>query len=71
MAPNGAVEEFREATGKQVEDILIDVSHATAGYLATFFQSMQMSAPYVTEQELFNRLLALEAMEPQEVLHLD
>lgn len=71
MPPNGAVEGFREATGKQVEDILIDVSHATAGYLATFFQSMQMSAPYVTEQELFNRLLALEAVEPQEVLHLD
>lgn len=70
MPPSGTVEGFREATGKQVEDILIDVAHAAAGYLAAFFRSMQMSAPYVTEQELFNRLLALEGVEPQQVQYL-
>ncbi|MBI3432986.1 MAG: hypothetical protein HY018_12340 [Hydrogenophilales bacterium] len=67
MPPSGTVDGFREATGKQVEGILIAVAHAAAGYLAAFFRSMQMSAPYETEQELFNQLLALEGVEPQQV----
>jgi hypothetical protein len=70
MPPPPTIEDFRQATGIQIEDILIAVSHAAAGYLAAFFRSMQMSAPYVTEQELFNRLLALEGVEPQEVQYL-
>lgn len=71
MLPNGTVEGFRDATAKQVEDILLDVAHAAAGYLCAFFRSRRMSAPYVVEQELFNQLLTLEGVEPQEVLQLD
>lgn len=71
MPLNGTVDGFREATAKQVEDILVEVAHAAAGYLCAFFRSRRMPAPYVVEQELFNQLLALEGVEPQKVLHLD
>jgi hypothetical protein len=70
MPQNPTVEDFREATGKQVEDILVDVAHAAAGYLAAFFQSQKMPAPYVAEQEIFNRLLALEGVESQKIDHM-
>lgn len=71
MPLNGTVDGFREATAKQVEDILVEVAHAAAGYLCAFFRSRRMPAPYVVAKELFNQLLALEGVEPQKVLHLD
>ena len=67
LSPTANVEDFRQGTGKQVEDILVAVSHALAGYLATFFRLQNMDAPYVAEQEAFNRLLTLEGVVPQEV----
>lgn len=70
LPTNPTVEGFRQATGLQVEDILTAVAHAVAGYLATFFRSLNMSAPYVAEQELFNRLLALEGVEKQQMERL-
>lgn len=62
---------FREATAKQVNDILLDVSHAAAGYLNAFFRSQRMNGPFLLEQELFNRLLTLEGVEPQEIEQVD
>jgi hypothetical protein len=62
-----AVDDFREATGKQLEDLLISVSHAVAGYVSAFFRSQGMLAPYLAEQELFNRLLSLEGVEPAQL----
>lgn len=67
LPPDPTVESFREATGKQVDDILINVAHAAAGYLNTFFRSQGMATPYSAEQELFNRLLVLEGVGPQEI----
>nr|WP_319565950.1 hypothetical protein [uncultured Rhodoferax sp.] len=67
LPQNSTVENFREATGKQVNDILVDVAHAAAGYLSTFFRSQRMACPYMAEQELFNRLVVHEGVEPQEI----
>jgi hypothetical protein len=64
LPPTPTVEDFKDATGKQLEDLLFAVSHAVAGYASTFFRSQRMLAPYLAEQELFNRLLALEGVEP-------
>lgn len=61
------VEDFRDASSVQVNNIMIDVAHAAAGYLNTFFRTQGMPAPYLEEQEIFNRLLILEGVEPQEV----
>lgn len=68
---NATTEDFREATAKQVNDILLDVAHAAAGYLNAFFRTQGMNGPYLAEQELFNRLLAFEGVEPQEIEHLN
>lgn len=68
---NPTAESFREATGKQVDDILIDVAHAAAGYLNAFFRSQRMAGPYLAEQELFNRVLVLEGVEPQVIDRLE
>jgi hypothetical protein len=65
------VDGFMQATGEQVEEILIAVSHAFAGYLATFFALQSMDAPYVAEQKIFNRLLSLDGVAPQEVESTD
>lgn len=67
--PNEAsVDDFRDATGKQLVDILCSVSHAIAGYLSTFFAAQKMHKPYAAEQELFNRLLATDGVEPQDIM---
>lgn len=70
LSTNPTTEDFKSSTGKQVEDILSGVAHAAAGYLSAFFRSMNMPAPYEEEQNLFNRLLVLEGVEPQEVERL-
>lgn len=70
LPTNPTVEDFRHATAIQVEDILVAVAHAVAGYLATFFRSLNMSAPHLAEQELFNRLLKLEGVEDQQLERL-
>lgn len=62
-----SVESFRESTRRHVEDILVDLCHGVAGYLSAFFRSQHMVAPYVAEQELFNRFLQFEGIEPQAV----
>lgn len=64
------VNDFREGTGRHVAHILSATSHAVAGYLSAFFRLLGMSAPYLAEQEAFNRLLAAEGIEPQMVEHL-
>jgi hypothetical protein len=64
LPPSPTVEDFKDATGKQLEDLLVAVSHAVAGYVSTFFRSQGMLAPYLAEQDLFNKLLALEGVEP-------
>ncbi|QMV66123.1 hypothetical protein HS968_24040 [Pseudomonas berkeleyensis] len=60
-----SVEEFRQSTVGQMEDMLVAVAHAAAGYLATFYTSQGMKTAASIEQELFNKLLALEGVEPQ------
>ena len=40
------LEDFEDATVKQLEDLLLAVSHAVAGYVSTFFRSQGMQAPY-------------------------
>lgn len=64
LPPSPTVEDFEDATGKQLEDLLFAISHAVAGYASTFFRSQRMLAPYLAEQELFNKLLALEGVDP-------
>lgn len=64
LPPNPTVADFKDATGKQLEDLLLAVSHAVAGYASTFFRRQGMLVPYLAEQELFNKLLALEGVEP-------
>lgn len=64
LPPTATVADFEDATGKQLEDLLFAVSHAVAGYASAFFRSQGMLAPYLAEQELFNRLLSLEGVEP-------
>lgn len=71
LPANPTVEDFQISTTKQVEDLLVAISHAMAGYLAAFFKFQGMSAPYIAEQELFNRLLKLESVEPQEIERLE
>lgn len=71
LPTNPTVEGFQISTAKQVEDLLVAISHAMAGYLAAFFNFQGMSAPYIEEQELFNRLLKLESVEPQEIERLE
>jgi len=71
LPANPTIEDFQISTAKQVEDLLVAISHAVAGYLAAFFKFQGMSAPYIAEQELFNRLLELESVEPQEIERLE
>lgn len=61
------VDDFRTGTEKQIEDVLFAVIHGAAGYLSTFFELQNMSLPTQSEQHLFNRLLELEGISPQEV----
>jgi hypothetical protein len=69
---DGASEDhFLQGTGRQLDDILTAVSHAIAGYLSTFFALQKMNAPYRTEQEIFNRLLVLEGVDPQPVMNIE
>lgn len=68
LPDEATVDGFREATGKQLVDILCAVSHAVAGYLSAFFAAQKMHKPYAVEQELFNRLLATDGVEPQSII---
>lgn len=63
-APN-SVEEFQQSTSHQLEDILVALGHAAAGYLSAFYTHQGMEPACVAEQALFNRLLALEGVDPQ------
>lgn len=65
LPDEATVDDFSDATGKQLVDILCAVSHAIAGYLSAFFATQKMHKPYAVEQELFNRLLATDGVEPQ------
>jgi hypothetical protein len=66
-----SVDHFLKGTGRQLDDILTAVSHAIAGYLSTFFILQKMNAPYRIEQEIFNRLLVLEGIEPQPIMNIN
>lgn len=59
-----SVDALRERDLRHVEDILVDLCHSVAGYLAAFFSSQHMAAPNVAEQELFNRFLQIEGIDP-------
>ena len=69
--PHVTTENFRAATAEQVNDLMLNVAHAAAGYLNVFFRSQKMSGPYLAEQKLFNRLLAFEGAGQQEIEHLN
>lgn len=60
-----SVEEFQQSTAHQLEDILVALAHAAAGYLSTFYTHQDMKPAREAEQALFNRLLALEGVDPQ------
>jgi hypothetical protein len=60
-----SVEEFQQATVRQIEDILVAVAHAAAGYLSTFFTHQSMKVAVSAEQDIFNKLLAIEGVDPQ------
>ncbi|KQO40870.1 DUF5677 domain-containing protein [Pseudomonas chengduensis] len=60
-----SVEEFQKATVHQVEDILVAVAHAAAGYLSTFFTYQSMEVAVAAEQDIFNKLMAIEGVDPQ------
>jgi hypothetical protein len=64
LPPAPTVKDFKDATAKQLEDLLFAVSHAVAGYVSTFFRWQSMLAPYLAEQEIFNKLLVFEGVEP-------
>ncbi|HEX5392195.1 MAG TPA: DUF5677 domain-containing protein [Rhodocyclaceae bacterium] len=64
---DASVDAFREATRRHVEDVLVDLCHGVAGYLSAFFRSQHMAGPYRAEQELFNRFLQAEGIEPQAI----
>lgn len=61
----GNVDDFREATARQVEDVLVAVIHGVAGYLSAFFTLQNMGELKRAEQSLFNTYLVLEGIEPQ------
>lgn len=65
LPENPTVDDFREGSSKHVESILIAIAHAAAGYLSAFFAFHNMAPPQRAEQELFNRLLAIDGVEPQ------
>lgn len=64
--PEGAgVNEFREATGEQVADVLSALLHGQAGYLATFFAVLDLKSMAAAEQALFDKYLSTEGIAPQ------
>lgn len=65
LSENHDVENFRVGTAKQIEDVLTAVIHGAAGYLATFFKLQDMNNLFRAEQNLFNRFLQTEGVEPQ------
>ncbi|WP_439865993.1 DUF5677 domain-containing protein [Pseudomonas syringae] len=70
LPPVPTVEDFRQATQRQVEDILCAVCHALAGYLSCSTRVLGLRQMYTAEQGLFNQLLAHEGLEPQTVEEL-
>ncbi|GKS08393.1 DUF5677 domain-containing protein [Pseudomonas syringae pv. theae] len=64
------VEDFSQATRLQLEDILCAVCHAMAGYLSCSSSVLGLKKMYIAEQELFNRLLSREGVDPQAVEEL-
>jgi len=59
------VDDFRASTGLQIVDVLVATSHGLGGYLHTFFKIQGHQKPLTDEEKIFNRLLALENVEPQ------
>jgi hypothetical protein len=64
------VQDFRNASHHQLNNILFDVMHAMGGYLSAFFFAHGMKAPFLAEQRIFNRLLAVMDIEPIELEQL-
>ena len=65
LPPSPTVEDFQEASQRQLEDLLYAVSHALAGYLSCCTRVLRMKKMYIAEQEIFNRLLVHSDVEPQ------
>lgn len=65
MPHSASVDEFREATGEQVADVLSALVHALAGYLATFFAVENLKSLAIAEQTLFDKYLSTEGIAPQ------
>lgn len=61
------IESFRVSTGLQIVDVLTATAHGIAGYLHTFFSLQRHQKPLHDEEKIFNRLLALEGVDPQEL----